>query len=61
MLRTKGWMIFSRNTTRDFVYFGALAVNLGIEVSVRTLSDFDDYYADLVRGIDTATGRTRTG
>jgi len=50
MLRTKAWMIVSRNATRDFIDFAALADNLGIDVSVRTLSDFEDYYADLIRG-----------
>lgn len=50
MLRTKAWMIVSRNTVRDFIDVAALAAHLGIEVSVHTLEDFDDYYADLIRG-----------
>jgi hypothetical protein len=50
MLRTKAWMIVSRNTTRDFIDFAALAERLGTESSVRVLIDFDDYYSDLIRG-----------
>jgi len=50
MLRTKAWMIVSRNKARDFIDFAALAARLGIEASVHTLEDFDDYYADLIRG-----------
>lgn len=50
MLRTKAWMIVSRNTTRDFIDFAALAERLGAESSVRILIDFDDYYSDLIRG-----------
>ena len=43
-------MIVSRNTVRDFIDLAALTAHLGIEASVHTLEDFDDYYADLVRG-----------
>jgi hypothetical protein len=50
MLRTKAWMIVSRNATRDFIDFAALTVHLGTKASVRVLEDFDDYYSDLVRG-----------
>ena len=50
MLRTKGWMIVSRNTTRDYIDFTALAEHLGIEETVAVLSDFDSYYSDLIRG-----------
>jgi hypothetical protein len=50
MLRTKAWMIVSRNATRDFIDFAALAIHLGVDASVDVLEDFDNYYADLVRG-----------
>jgi hypothetical protein len=50
MLRTKGWMIISRNATRDFIDFAALADHLGTQTAVRVLEDFDDYYQDLIRG-----------
>jgi hypothetical protein len=50
MLRTKAWMIVSRNTTRDFIDFAALAERLGTEPSVRVLEDLDNYYSDLIRG-----------
>jgi hypothetical protein len=50
MLRTKAWMVISRNTTRDFIDFAALANHLGVEAAVTTLEDLDDYYSDLVRG-----------
>jgi hypothetical protein len=50
MLRTKAWMIISRNATRDFIDFAALADHLGIEAAVRVLEDLDDYYADLISG-----------
>lgn len=50
MLRTKAWMIISRNATRDFVDFAALADHLGGEAAVGVLEDIDDYYSDLIRG-----------
>jgi len=50
MIRTKGWMIVSRNTTRDYIDFTALAKHMGIEDSVEVLIDFDDFYSDLIRG-----------
>jgi hypothetical protein len=50
MLRTKAWMIVSRNTTRDFIDFAALAEHLGTEPSIRVLEDLDNYYSDLIRG-----------
>jgi hypothetical protein len=50
MLRTKAWMIISRNATRDFIDFAALGDHLGIETAVTVLEDLDDYYLDLVRG-----------
>ncbi|MBW2217842.1 MAG: hypothetical protein JRF34_11740 [Deltaproteobacteria bacterium] len=43
-------MIVSRNTTRDYIDFTALAEHLGIEETVAVLSDFDSYYSDLIRG-----------
>lgn len=50
MLRTKAWMIISRNAARDFIDFAALAERLGEEKSVEALQDLDDYYSDLIRG-----------
>ncbi len=50
MLRTKAWMIISRNAARDFVDVAALANHLGATTAVRILIDLDDYYSDLIRG-----------
>ncbi len=50
MIRTKGWMIVSRNATRDYIDFAALAKHMGIENTVEALIDFDDFYSDLIRG-----------
>lgn len=52
MLRTKGWMIVSRNAARDYVDFIALAEKMSLEDAADTLKDFDDYYLDLIRGKD---------
>ena len=50
MIRTKGWMIVSRNATRDYIDFAALAKHMGIEDTVEVLNDFDAFYSDLIRG-----------
>jgi len=50
MIRTKGWMIVSRNATRDHIDFAALAKHMGLDDTVDVLSDFDDFYSDLIRG-----------
>ena len=50
MIRTKGWMIVSRNATRDYIDFVALAKHMGIEDVTEALIDFDDFYSDLLRG-----------
>ena len=50
MIRTKGWMIISRNATRDYIDFAALAEHMGIEDTVEVLIDFDGFYSDLIRG-----------
>ncbi|MCP4666915.1 MAG: hypothetical protein GY849_11165 [Deltaproteobacteria bacterium] len=50
MARTKGWMIVSRNATRDYIDFAALAKHMGIENTVDVFEDFDSYYSDLIRG-----------
>ena len=50
MLRTKAWMIISRNATRDFIDFAAIADHLGAKAAVRVLEDLDDYFSDLIRG-----------
>jgi hypothetical protein len=50
MIRTKGWMIISRNATRDYVDFAALAKYVGIKEATEALSGFNDFYSDLIRG-----------
>jgi hypothetical protein len=50
MLRTKAWMIISRNTVRDYIDFVALSKHMGMEKTVDVLKDFDSYYSDLIRG-----------
>jgi len=50
MIRTKGWMIISRNATRDYIDFAALAKHMGIKDTTEVLSDFNDFYSDLIRG-----------
>jgi hypothetical protein len=50
MIRTKGWMIISRNATRDYIDFAALAKHVGIKEAAVALSDFNDFYSDLIRG-----------
>ena len=50
MIQTKGWMIVSRNATRDYIDFAALAKHMGIEDTVEILIDFDDFYSELIRG-----------
>lgn len=50
MLRTKAWMIVSRNATRDYIDFAALFDHMGFETAVHVLTDFNAYYSDLVRG-----------
>jgi hypothetical protein len=50
MIRTKGWMIISRNATRDYIDFAALAKYMGIKEASEVLSDFKDFYSDLTTG-----------
>ena len=50
MLRTKAWMIVSRNATRDYIDFAALTEHMGVETAVHVLNDFNAYYSDLIRG-----------
>ena len=50
MIRTKGWMIISRNATRDYIDFAALANHMGILKTTEVLSNFNDFYSDLIRG-----------
>ena len=50
MLRTKGWMIISRNATRDYIDFAALTKHISMEGSIDALKDFNSYYSDLIRG-----------
>jgi hypothetical protein len=49
MLRTKAWMIVSRNAARDYIDFAALAEKAGMEHTVTVLENFDAYYSDLTR------------
>lgn len=50
MVRTKGWMIISRNAVRDYIDFAALAKHITIDGAVHVLKDFNSYYSDLIRG-----------
>ena len=50
MIRIKGWMIISRNATRDYIDFAALSQHVGVKEATEVLSDFDDFYSDLIRG-----------
>ena len=43
-------MIVSRNATRDYIDFAALAKHIGVEETVEVLINFDDFYSDLIRG-----------
>jgi hypothetical protein len=49
MLRTKAWMIISRNATRDYIDFVALSKHLDMKGTVDVLKDFNSYYSDLIR------------
>lgn len=49
MLRTKAWMIVSRNAVRDYIDFTALAEKAGMEFTVAALKKLDAYYSDLIR------------
>jgi hypothetical protein len=50
MVRTKAWMIISRNATRDYIDFVALSEYMGMETVIDVLKDLDSYYSDLIRG-----------
>lgn len=50
MLRTKAWMVISRNATRDFIDVAALAKHIGIAESAEIVKDIDVYYHDMIRG-----------
>lgn len=43
-------MIISRNATRDYIDFAALAEHMGMEAATHALSDLNAYYSDLIRG-----------
>ena len=49
MLRVKGWLIVSRNATRDFIDFAALANLLGADGTRAALTSFDRAYQDVYR------------
>ena len=44
ILRIKGFLIISRNATRDYIDFVALSEHLGIEKTNESLKDFDKLY-----------------
>ena len=44
ILRIKGFLIISRNATRDYIDFVALSDHLGIEKTNKALKDFDKLY-----------------
>jgi hypothetical protein len=50
MIRTKGWMVISRNATRDYIDFAAIAKHMGIKEATEVLTDINDFYSDLIRG-----------
>lgn len=56
MLRTKAWMVISRNATRDFIDVAALAKHKGITESADILKDIDVYYHDMIRGDQASPG-----
>ena len=56
MLRTKAWMVISRNATRDFIDVAALAKHIGIAESAEMLKDIDVYYLDMIRGDQASPG-----
>ena len=47
ILRIKGWLVVSRNQTRDHLDVAALADHLGVPEAARILSGIDGYYEDL--------------
>lgn len=49
MLRIKGWLIVSRNATRDYIDFAALARQLGADAARAALVSFDLAYRDVYR------------
>ena len=44
ILRIKGFLIISRNATRDYIDFAALSDHLGLEKTNESLKDFDKLY-----------------
>lgn len=50
MIRTKAWMIISRNAVRDHIDFVALSKHMGMETTANVFKDFNSYYSDLIRG-----------
>ena len=47
-------MIVSRNATRDYIDFAALAKHISMKGAIDALKDFDSYYSDLIRGKQTS-------
>ncbi len=45
-LRIKAWLCLTRNATRDYLDFVALADRLGSEAAAGVVASLDDYYAD---------------
>jgi hypothetical protein len=50
ILRTKAWMIVSRNATRDYMDFAVIVEKMGNDIATKELSDFDLYYQDIYKG-----------
>ena len=46
ILRIKGFLVVSRNQTRDFLDVAALADKIGPENAAATLAGIDEYYTD---------------
>jgi hypothetical protein len=49
LLRIKGWLIVTRNATRDYIDFAALSSVLGEPAAREALAAFDDCYRDVYR------------
>jgi len=52
ILRIKGWLIISRNATRDYIDFAAISRILGDQKVYGALEKFDIYYQDVYRGVE---------
>ena len=46
--RVKAWLCLTRNATRDYIDFAALAHRLGAEPAARVIGQIDEYYEDQI-------------